>query len=49
MFLALEKSTDTLEIELADYQSKLDALSDEIDMISKKLTQRADYHATCDA
>uniref|UniRef100_A0AC35F6W6 Laminin subunit beta-1 n=1 Tax=Panagrolaimus sp. PS1159 TaxID=55785 RepID=A0AC35F6W6_9BILA len=46
---SLEKSADTLEIELADYQSKLDALSDEIDMISKKLTQRADYHATCDA
>ena len=49
IFSALEKSADTLEIELNDYQNKLDALSNEIDVISRQLAQRADYHATCDA
>uniref|UniRef100_A0A7E4V2G9 Laminin subunit beta-1 n=1 Tax=Panagrellus redivivus TaxID=6233 RepID=A0A7E4V2G9_PANRE len=46
---SLERNADTIEVELNDYKGKLDLLSEEIDTISKQITQRANYHATCDA
>lgn len=46
---ALIERADSLDVELNNFRSTIEELTDQIDQVAAEIDRRVEYHASCDA